>query len=217
MQAPDARYRRTPLPPDARLKVGWILLCLAGLFACPFIGFAIHGKVEEPGLAIGLVLAVVPLAGLALLATKHWAAMRRLPPELAEEWRKGRFISAAGAPIVDTPARFSHQNDSIEIQPEGMVVSRSTLLGLRGVENSTEKMWIAQTVGDYFMPWSDLSEWEVHTDSDGPNFYRLNLRTKGHVLIRRFRPVEGCEADLLDAVRHVGKLPIRLLCDLDDL
>lgn len=127
------------------------------------------------------------------------------------------YVGAVSTKMTATPARFSHQNDSIEIQPEGIVVSRSTLLGLRGVEDGAGKMWIAQTVNDYFVPWSDLSEWEVHTDSDGPNFYRLILRTKGHILIRRFHPAEGCEADLLDAVRHVGKLPIRLLCDLDDL
>lgn len=82
--------------------------------------------------------------------------------------------------------------------------------------DAAAKLWLSQTVGDCFVPWYDIKEWEVCTDSDGPDYYRLPLRGKGHFLIRRFTPVEGTETDLLDAVRSVGKLSIRMLCDISD-
>jgi len=77
-------------------------------------------------------------------------------------------------------------------------------------------MWISQVIGECFVPWEDLKEWEVFEDGDGPNFYRLPLRTPGYVLVRRFAMIQGSESKLLDAVRSIGKLPVRLLCDIDD-
>jgi hypothetical protein len=216
MQTSNFPYRRSPLPPEAKPKIGWIFLCLAALLGSPFLGFAIHGKVAEPGLVIGLAIATIPLAGLAALAFSYWLAIRRLPRDLAEEWRTGRVIPPVGAPAVAVPARFSNKKELIEIRTDGLLLSSKSLLGLRGVSDAMGKMWVSQAVGEFFVPWTDLSEWEVHTDSDGPDFYRLPLKTKGHILVGRFQPVEGSESDLLNAVRSVGGLPIRMRCDLDE-
>lgn len=209
-------YRRTPLPPAAQFRLGWVFLCLALLLASPFIGFAVHGTVGEAGIVTGLGIAMVPLTGLTVLAIRHWRAMRRLPRELAEEWRTGRVIPAEGAPAITAPVEFTRNNDSIALREDGVVLSKSALLGFRGVPDAAGKTWITQTVGECFIPWKELLEWEVCDDSDGPDFYRLSMQTKRHVLIRRFAPVEGSEAQLLDAVRSIGKLPVRMLCDLDD-
>lgn len=210
------RYCRTPLPEAARLKIGWIFFWLAALGGSVFIGFAIHGTVAEPGLVIGLVIAVIPLIGLSVLVIRHWSAMSRLPPELAEEWRTGRAIPATGAPAVIVPARFSYKDGAIEFRTDGLLLTGDTLLGLRGATDAAGKMWMSQTIGEYFLPWHEIAAWEVHTDSDAPDFYQLPLQTRGYLRVRRFKPAEGSEADLLDAVRSVGRLPIRLLCDIED-
>lgn len=209
-------YRRTPLPPAARPRLGWLALCLLALIASPFLGFAVHGRVAEPGLMIGLAIAVLPLAGLAALGLSQWRAMRRLPPGVAEEWRTGRVVPAVGAPAVAAPVRFSRQKDWIELRPEGLLLSRHTLLRLQGVARTMEKIWVSEQAGQLFVPWSDLAEWGVEQDNEGPDFHRLQLRGAGHLTVRRFPPVEGSEAELLDAVRSVGRLPIRLRCDVED-
>lgn len=216
MQTSSFPYRRTPLPPEARHKIGWIFLCLAALLGSPFLGFAIHGKVAEPGLVIGLAIATIPLAGLAFLAVSNWLAIRSLPRDLADEWRTGRVIPPIGAPAVAAPARFSNKKELIEIREDGLLLSSASLLGLRGISDAMGKIWVSRAVGEFFVPWSDLKEWEVHTDSDAPDFYRLQLKTKGHIVVGRFQPVEGHESTLLDAVRSIGGLPVRMQCDLDE-
>lgn len=215
-QTNQFRYRRTPLPADAQFKLGWIVLCFALLLASPFIGFAVGGKAGEAGLVTGLGISVLPITGLALLAIRHWMAMRRLPHEIAEEWRTGRMIPPDGAPAIAAPVEFTKNTDSITLRADGILLSKSALLGFRSMPDGGAKMWISQTIGECFVPWADLREWEVCDDSEGPNYYRLPLKTKGHVLIRRFAAVEGSEAQLLDAVRSIGKLPVRMLCDIDD-
>jgi len=210
------RYCRTPLPTEAQFKLGWVFLCLAFLLASPFIGFALHGKVVEAGLVTGLGIAIIPLCGLVLLVVRNWMAWRRLAPEIAEEWRTGRIFPADGAPTVTAPVGFSNKNDSITVRADGVLVSQSTLLGFRSMPDAAAKNWLSQTIGECFVPWADVLEWEVCDDSDGPDFYRMMFRAKGHILIRRFAPIESSEAHLLDAIRSIGKLPVRMRCDLSD-
>lgn len=215
-QTNQFHYRRTPLPADAQFKLGWIVLWLTLLLASPFIGFAVDGKVGEAGLLTGLGISVLPITGLALLAIRHWMAMRRLPHEIAVEWQTGRVIPPDGAPAITAPVEFTKNADSIALRVDGILLSKRALLGFRHMPDGGAQMRISQTIGEFFVPWADLREWEVCDDSDGPNYYRLPLRTTGCVLVRRFAAVEGSEAQLLDAVRAIGKLPVRMLCDIDD-
>ncbi|MEC5397526.1 hypothetical protein [Uliginosibacterium sp. H1] len=195
--------------------MGWLMLCVFGLLSSPFVGFAIHGKVAVPGLAIGMWVAVLPLLGLVAIATSRWAAWRRLPPHIAEEWRAGRLIPAEGAPAFDPPVRFSRGKDWIEMRVEGVLVARHTLLSVQGVPDSLAVLWIADATGEMFIPWNDVAEWIVDTDSDGPDHHVLHLHAGGRIRLRRFSPDHAGEGDLLDAVRSVGGLPIRLRCEVD--
>ncbi|WP_459990876.1 hypothetical protein [Methylosoma difficile] len=208
-------YRRTPLPKGASTPLGWFALCFMGLIFSPFVGFAIAGKVAAPGLIFGLLFAVLPLSGLTFIAVSRWLVWRRLPPDIAEEWKSGRVVPAIGAPTVIAPVRFANKMDRIEILPDGVVVSRYSLLMMQGVSEGMGKHWIAEQTGELFFPWTDITEWGVETDSDGPNFYLLMLRPKGMLRIRRFQPDSATECDILDAVRYVGRLPVRLSCDVD--
>lgn len=208
-------YRRTPLPDGARMPLGWLALWLMLLIASPFGGFAVHGKVDERGLTIGLFLAAVPLLALTWLVIQRWRHLRRLPPGLLLEWRQGLVIPADGAPARSTPVRFSHRKDWIDLRPDGLTLAGHSVLAMRGVEQRLGTLWVVQQAGQLFLPWADIVEWAVDTDSDGPDYHCLPLRPQGELRVRRFRPDAATECALLDAVRGVGRLPVRLRCDVD--
>lgn len=208
-------YRRTPLPDKAHTPLGWLALWLVLLFFSPFLGFAVHGKVEEPGLVIGLFISAIPLLALTWLVIRRWRHLRRVPPDLLREWQLGRVVPADGAPAVATPVRFAHGKHWMELRPEGLTVAGHSVLGLRGAAHLLETSWVVQQAGRLFVPWTDVVEWAVDTDSDGPDYHCLQLRPQGELRVRRFCPETASECDLLDAVRSVGRLPVRLRCDLD--
>ena len=187
-------------------------LCFAALFCCPWIGFAIEGRVVEAGLAKGSALGAIPLAGLVGLAVAQRMAWARLAPEIRREWREGRVIPAAGAPRVQLPARFVHRLKRIEIDSQALVVSRQAVLRSRGVADVERALWMR--VEDWVVPWSEIVEWIVHTDMDDADFYRIRLRSGGYIDVSR-APAQGAEPALLDALRCAGSCPIRLLCDVD--
>jgi hypothetical protein len=208
-------YRRSPLPLNAQTPVGWIALCLIGLIFSPFVGFAIHGKVAASGLFFGLLVAAIPLSGLIAIAVSRWHAWRQLPAYIVEEWTTGRLIPAEGGPAVAAPVRFTQKKDWIEIESDGLTLSRHSLMTMRGVTQTMQKLWIAEQTKEMFISWSDISEWVVDTDSDGPDYYLLKLRQGGLISVRRLNLDTAAECALLDAVRSVGKLPLRLRCDVE--
>jgi hypothetical protein len=217
MAQPHPVYHRTPLPPEARYRVGWLVLCWLAIIFSPFVGFALHGQVSERGLVMGLCLALLPGLGLMLLQRQHRARLRRVPPEVMHEWRHGRPIPPEGAPSVAPPLRQASKRHWIELRADGVLMSRSALLTLDGTDGFQEhiaSLRTADTAGQYFVPWTAIDTWEVTTDSDGPDFHRLRLRPRGALHIRRFRPHTGHEADLLDGVRSIGRVPVRLHDDL---
>lgn len=211
----SAAYRRTPLPDKTRTPLGWLALWFALLIFSPFLGFAVHGKVQEPGLLIGLVIATVPLLALCWLVIRRWRHLRRVPPDLLREWQLGRVVPANGAPAVATPVRFAHGKNGLELRPDGLTVAGHSVLGLRGAAHLLETSWVVQQAGQLFVPWADVVEWAVDTDSDGPDYHCLQLRPQGELRVRRFRPEAATECDLLDAVRSVGRLQVRLRCDVE--
>ena len=208
-------YRRHPLPKHAKTPLGCLALCLVGLIFSPFVGFTIYGKVAVPGVVIGLWFAILPVSGLAAIAILRWYAWRRLPPHIAEEWTSGKIVLAEGAPAIVPPVRFSKEKSWIETLSEGVVFSRSCLLSMQGVSDASAKLWVADNTGEVFIPWGDITEWIVDTDSDGPDYYLLRLRSGGLTRVCRFPPDHATECDLLNAVRSVGQVPVRLRCDVD--
>lgn len=191
------------------------MLCWMCMIFSPFVGFSIHGKVTETGLETGLRFALFPLAGIVFLMLSRWRAWRRLPPHVAEEWRSGRLVPATGAPAVVPPIRFVNGKERIELLAEGVVVAQETILSISGVPDLIQKIWIADQLREIFVPWSDITEWVVDTSIDGPDYYLLQLRGVGAVKVGRLRILAGSESDLLDAVRSIGKLPVRVRCDVD--
>ncbi|MFT4240853.1 MAG: hypothetical protein QM569_01105 [Acidovorax sp.] len=206
-------YRRPPLPATARSSVGWFALCWFLLIFSPFVGFALHGKVDERGLEMGLAFALIPLAGLTALAARRWRNWRAVPPALRAQWDAGWVVPAEGAPAVAAPVRFTQGKRWIEMRPDGVVFARNSLLGMQGVPRLIEATWVAEQAGQWFVPWADITEWVVETDSDGPDNYRLLLR-QGQMRLQRLTPDAGHECDVLDAVRAVGRCPVRLRCDV---
>ena len=210
-----ASYRRTPLPKSAQMPTGWLALCLMSLIFSPFVGFALDGKVSHTGLVTGLWFALVPLSAITFIWLTRWHAWRRLPSQLVEEWTAGRLIPAVEAPSVMQPVLYSDENNWLEMQTDGVTVARQCLLSMQGVPHAQQLLWVADLCGDLFVPWHDISEWIVETDSDGPDYYLLKLQPKGTLRVRRFLPDAATESTLLDAVRSVGKRPVRLRCDID--
>lgn len=208
-------YRRHPLPKHAKPPLSWLALCLMELIFSPFVGFAMHGKVADPGVILGLWFAVIPLSGLATIAVLHWSAWRRLPAHIAEEWTTGKIVPAEGAPATVPPVRFSNEKNWIETLSDGVALSRNCLLSMQGVSEAAAKLWVADNAGEMFIPWGDIAEWGVDTDSDGLDYYLLQLRSGGMTRVRRFSPDHATECDLLNAIRSVGQVPIRLRCDVD--
>jgi hypothetical protein len=211
------KYHLTPLPTGARTRVGWVALCFVGLIISPFVGFAIHGKVDGAGLSIGLLIAIVPICGLVALVALRWRRWRALPANLIEEQKFGRIFPAEDVTGVVSPIRFLSKNkkDWIEMGLEGVTMPRHTLLRMQGVPDLMAKAWITEQTGEQFVAWSEISEWVVDSDSDGPNFYFLKLQTKGGLSVRRFKPNMGSESDLLDTVRSVGERRVRIRCNVD--
>ncbi len=217
MPQPHPVYRRTPLPPGARRKVGWLMLCWMLIVFSPFVGFALHGKVEERGLVLGLYFALLPLCGLLALRRLHRAGLRQVPPDVLGEWRHGRLVPPEGAPPVAPPLCYAGPRHWIELRADGVLASRSALLNLGGeggIAEAIASLRVADAAGQYFVPWAAIDGWEIDTDGDGPDFHRLRLRPGGSVLLRRFRARTGPEAGLLDGVRSIGRVPVLLKDDL---
>lgn len=217
MAAPHPVYHRTPLPAAARPRTGWLALCWMLVIGSPFVGFALHGRVAEPGLRLGAAFALLPLAAMALLWRQRRAGWRQLPPELARQWQLGRWIEPHGAPDVAAPLRYADARHWIELRADGVLAARSALLAVDsgdGLRDRLHRLRGADAAGQYFVPWADMACWEVATDSDGPDPHRLRLRGGGCVRLRRFIARDRREADLLDGVRAIGRVPLRLRDDL---
>jgi hypothetical protein len=203
-------YQLTPIPKAARRHLGWFALCFFALIFSPFVGFAIHGKVETPGLIIGLKFAILPLLGLAAIAILREIAWRRLPPELVREFRQGKLVPADGAPVVVPPVRFANGDCWIRMSRDGVTASKQTLISMPGVPQMIAKVRAVAESGEVSARWSDVVEWSIEEDSDGPDYHWLQLRGGGAIKLRRFAPKQATESDILDAVRSVGKVPVRL-------
>lgn len=208
-------YRRTPLPQNAKTPISWVGFCFMCLIFSPFVGFAIHGKVAVAGLVTGLQFALLPLFALAVIVFLRWRSWQQLPPQIIEEWTSGRVVSPEGAPLLSSPTRFAHDKNWIEMQVEGVTIAKYNILSMQNVSQLLSKAWVSEQLGYLFVPWSDVIEWVVQTDSDGPDYFLIKLLPKGALTVRRFHPDGTTECNLLDGVRSIGKRPVRLLCDVD--
>ena len=208
------RYMRPPLPQSARVRLGWVALCCLSLIFSPFLGFAFDGTVGVVGLIFGGGVAIVALSGLVVLVVLDRQAMRQIDPSLLAVWRDGVLIPPQGAPLVQAPLRLARKRSFVEISPDGVLIGAAALAGFDGIPEAAQRLWVAQTLGEYFVEWKDIKEWQVCEDSDGPNLYVLKLFDGGGIRVYRSATMAGQACLLLDAVRSIGRVPVRLKADV---
>lgn len=207
------RYTRTPLPAACKAPLGWIALWFGFLIFGPFLGFTLTGRVDAAGLAIGLAPCALGFIGLATIVVMRWRAWRQLPPQVRAEWQTGKVVQPAALVQLDKPLRVVEAGRWYEVSNQGLLFSRNSLLRIQASE-MLARSWVIEQAGQYFIPWNEIVECVVNEDSDGPDEYRLVLRQEGSFSVRRMRLPDLTECGLLDLVRNVGRVPIRLRTDV---
>lgn len=218
---PDHSYRLDSRVWASGIKgtgiLGWMLIVFS-----PFIGFAIHGKVEQQGLSFALFPLVV---GLGLVVNSGLRVRRErnaIPPEIRAQAYQGvefpplpERLDAASLVYWGRKAK-----GPVQLRAEGVDISQVALI--RASWKITMEQLPVAAISRYqgfeldyvlHLPWSDIAEWSVKEGDESPNYYELRYKNGEFVTIRR--PHErGLEPGVLDYVRSVGQCPVRLFCDV---
>jgi hypothetical protein len=220
---PSQPYSRTPLPKDAHAPVLPVALLWMAIIFSPFVAFTVNGRVDDSNWMPALVTAGVAFAFLALLHVRAASNYLALPVAVRAEYRHGKVF-----PVIrrhqarpDREFELGLKTARIAFAKDGIRVTTAAWLrsDYKRALELARKVWAhgADTNAmRVFVPWSDIQEWEVHTNSDGPDYYRLRCTGGGHVNLRRpAKPAD--EIELLDSVRSTGQIPVRLFCDVPQL
>ena len=214
-------YSLTPRPAGPPLR--WRRLLLVWLVLLGLFGY-LATLWHHPGdnLPLAGQIGVMALLFSPLLLT--WWELRRwhrlappVPPGVALEWMHGRQVPPEGAPVLAPPQRFRHRGHWLELRADGVLIAPATLM-VTSRSSEWRDAWAAYMAAasarQSFVAWDEITAWEVRCDDDRPDHYALRLRQGGPVEVRRFRPDGGHEADVLDAVRAIGRVPVRLFDSL---
>lgn len=224
--APPANpYRRTPLPKAAHKPMVLVIPLWMLLIFSPFVAFTVNGKVDDSNWTPAFVTAGFCIAALAAIALRQARTYRALPKDIRDEYRFGRLIDRdARVGVAATGCAYRSKSkgaDIVELNSEGVVFAPSAMVGASFAAarqyasmNAFAHIGGAANIPAHRIPWSDITEWQVHEDSDNPDFYRLMLRDGGHVELRRPHYATS-ESPILDFVRKAGQRPVRLFCDVD--
>lgn len=210
----DALACRPP-PPDATGGL-WGFLAWMALVFSPFAGFALHGRVDEVGLRLGLVCGLLPLAALLALAWRRHRRVQAMPPALRALWRDGVRVPAEGAPEVPAPVQLVDGPARVGWTDAGLVFGRRRVLRLQGGPDRLARVMALEAAGQWFVAWEDLQAWSVESDSDSPDPYRVTLRDGSQLLLARLSRGRD-ERALLDAVRSRGRVAVQLRDELRPL
>jgi hypothetical protein len=217
-------YRRAPLPESTQTPILAISALWMGFIFSPFVSFYVNGRVDDSNWTPAIVTALGCFAGLLLIHARTTSRYNKVPGDIRAEYVHGRLMP----PLQDSGAGAR----PIEFGPRGPDRSLAgvTLTGIwfapdaiRGASWGQNRRMLdtnikAGLAGGSKLPahafeWSELVEWQVRDNSDGPDFYRLVLHDGGHVDL--MRPNNSSEEPaILDYVRAVGGRPVRLLCDI---
>jgi len=212
------RYVRTPLPDSVSVPV-WldIVLWFAVIFS-PFVAFAVNGKVDDSNWMPALVTAGVSLLLLALLHAKAAMSFSNLSQAHRDEYRNGKLFQALPSAASRAVYEFElgRKGAIAHLSKEGVCFSPAATLAfdfsrMRMAARAIRSARQDQPV--HAVQWREIKQWEVHKDSDGPDYYRLTLADNGYIGVRRPSKVEE-EVELLDAVRSLGQTAVSLHCDL---
>lgn len=185
-----------------------LFLCAFGIFA----GFLIAGKVDHAGAMIGINISTGSLIGFAALGIYRWYEWRKLPQYIRNEWRYGKLIDCDDAPMIKAPLIISDKTFSLNLTAEALGISRSLVIKTRGDFFSRPEI---KGKSDIIITWGEILEIEVCDDNDSYNYYKINLNSGDSISVRRVNRQQPPEHFILDAFRSIGKVPIRLKCDVE--
>lgn len=217
-------YRRTPLPKSAQTPIWAVLPLWMGIIFSPFVAFFVNGRVDGSNWTPAIVTALGCFAGLLFIHARTTQIYRRVPKDIRAEYLHGRLMP----PLRDSdgrasPIEFGPRGPAkplAGVTPKGIWFAPDTIRGAswgqaRKMFDMNMKAGLAggSNLPTHGFEWSELVEWQVRDDSDGPDFYRLVLHDKTHVDV--IRPTNSSEEPpLLNYVRAVGGRPVRLFCDI---
>lgn len=215
-------YGRSPLPAEARRRMGLEMLLWMAVIFSPFVAFAVNGKVDDSDWTPAYVTAGVSLLALALLSARRRANYRNLPAHLRDEHERGKSFAPLPNERVRLPRDFKLAGGRVmlHLTSDGVAYAPAAWLGIdeRRTVQAVRMLWRAAREARLNVPtqviaWRDIREWEVHEEMENDDFYRLTLVDGGYVRLRR--PADAKEEyELLDAVRSVGRVPVRMFCDI---
>lgn len=215
-------YGRTPLPAEARTPIGFVIPLWFAVIFSPFVAFAVNGKVDDSDWTPALLTAGLSLAVLAFLSLRTRANYRDLPARVREEYERGKCFEPLPAGRMPVPRTFKLTGfgATLELTSAGITYSPAAWLGANSERRAeaVRAAWQAVKAPGWRPPpqsiaWREIAEWQVRDDSDTADYYRLMFADGGHVSLRR-PPSAKEEYALLDTVRSVGRVPVRLFCDI---
>ncbi|MEI7670270.1 MAG: hypothetical protein WCJ33_09320 [Pseudomonadota bacterium] len=207
-------YKRSKRPRTGEQAiVMFMLFCI--LFT--FLPFMVNDKVAFFIIGIFAVTII-------FLIIKGISNYKKLPIEIRREYWEGKIF-----PILEKTENLKELiiilnkkgNEKIRLSSDGVWFTKNALLSYhRKLPNhlfanplSSEKDKTNDTE-IYHIKWYYIKEWQVCTDNEGPDYYRLKLRENIDVdLYRSYDPLN--EADILDFVRSTGQVPVRIFCDIN--
>ncbi len=207
-------YQRAPIPKPARPSVSVIAICWMTFIFSPFIGFYINGKVDGSNWTPALIIASAALSIIFINTIKASINYKKLPLELRDEYKYGKLL-----PILPKP-----ENCEPKLIPFNKNGTKKICLTNDGIDftiNIRQRTSITlafeysklDNAESSHIPWHYLKEWQVYDDSDRCNYYKLILKTQEYIEI--LRPTDkATEISLLDYVRSVGQVPVRIFCDI---
>jgi hypothetical protein len=196
--------------------LGWAIIIFS-----PFISFAIHGTVGSEGLKYTVFPLVIGFAMMITSSLRVRRERQKIPKEILEQSRYGKLFPAL-------PKRDGHLdtflyeskkrgNAQVTLDHTGVWVSAAALQ--RASWKITKELLPIMTANQYapveyihHVAWNELVEWQVSSDSDGPDYYTLCYQDQKFITLSR--PYgRSVEPALLDYVRSVGQCPVRLFCN----
>lgn len=220
---PTGRYERTPIPADARPRMRFVMPLWFAIILSPFVAFAANGKVDDSNWTPGLITAGIALFALVVLHLRARANYANLPAWHRDEYAHGKlFAATAGNGTRAHPREFvlAAPHANLRLSNEGISFPPAAWLGAdatrrAGAVRMLTRAWRdgCMNVADQAIAWRDIAEWQVHDESEAADYYRLSLKDGGNVRLRR-PPKPRDEHELLDAVRSLGQVPVRLFCDI---
>ncbi|NOT40902.1 MAG: hypothetical protein HOP13_10450 [Alphaproteobacteria bacterium] len=216
---PTQHYGRTPLPKDVRAPMWAIAPLWMAIIFSPFVAFWVNGRVDDSNWMPAYVTAGVSLLVLAVLHIRATANYLQLPVAVRAEYSLGKVYPALRQPHArkDRGFELGAKGAHLRVAKDGIRVTSAAWLRAdfkRALEHARKVRahGIDTAATQVFIPWGDIQEWEVHDDSDAPN-YRLRF-AKGAYLNLKRPTAPGDEVELLDSVRTTGQIAVRIFCDV---